>query len=100
LPKFLADAGHGPFTLSLSNLFRLHVAPCFILKSRIKLIRQEPPGQESVESLTRFAAAADSDAGGPMAQIDPASPEKVFLEVLFEALKRGKTVPQSSRFFI
>jgi hypothetical protein len=35
-----------------------------------------------------------------MAQIDPASPEEAFLEVLFEALKRGKPVPQSSRFFI
>jgi hypothetical protein len=35
-----------------------------------------------------------------MAQIDAASPEETFLEVLLGALKGGKPAPQSSRFFI
>jgi|SRR5260370_39146183 hypothetical protein len=35
-----------------------------------------------------------------MAQIDAASPEETFLEVLFGTLKGGKPAPQSSRFFI
>jgi hypothetical protein len=100
LSKFFGYAWNASFPLGLSQLFRLHPVPRLVLKSRLKFVRQEPPGQKPVQGLTRLAAATNSNAGNSMAEVYPVPLEKAFLEVLLRTLKSRESAPQRPRFLV
>ncbi len=100
LSKFFGYTWNASFALGLSQLFRLHLVPRLVLKSRLKFVRQEPPGQKPVQGLTRLAAATNSNAGNSMAEVYPVPLEKAFLKVLLRTLKGRKSAPQRPRFLV
>ena len=100
LSKFFGYALSAPFPLGLSQLFRLHLVPRLILKSRLKFVRQEPPSQKPVQGLARLAAATNSNAGGSMPEIYPVPVEKAFLKVLLRTLKSRKPALQRPGFLV
>jgi hypothetical protein len=100
LSKSFGDAWNASFPLGLSQLFRLHLVPRLVLKSRLEFVRQQPAGQKPVQGLTRLAAATNSNAGGSMAEVYPVPLEKAFLEVLLRTLKSRESAPQRPRFLV
>jgi hypothetical protein len=75
--------GRAPFTFCFPQPFRLYLVARFVLKSRLELVRQKSPHQESVQRLARFATTTNSNASGPMPESHSISAEEAFLEVSF-----------------